>query len=121
MVFGTTGGRRLAEATRSAAVDGVAALLEIEIDRDELEARKRRGRRLGIELTRKNLIQVEREASPKLREFLQVARLGSESALLRWGNFDWTLALSSAVFEPDDTGRSYRLRPSTRSVLAHQG
>jgi lysophospholipase L1-like esterase len=39
-----------------------------------------------------------------------------ESGLLRWGNFDGTLLLSSRVFEADDAGRSYRLRPGVASV-----
>ncbi len=47
---------------------------------------------------------------------LKVARMDPESAVIRCGNFDWTLALSSAVFERDDHGRSYRLLPDTRSV-----
>jgi hypothetical protein len=42
--------------------------------------------------------------------------MGTDSAVIRWGNFDHTLVLSSAVFEPDDTGRSYRLKPNTRSI-----
>ena len=36
--------------------------------------------------------------------------------LLRWGNFNWTLLLSSKVFEADDNGRAYRFRPLTRSI-----
>jgi lysophospholipase L1-like esterase len=39
-----------------------------------------------------------------------------EHGLLRWGNYNWTLLLSSKVFEADDRGRSYRLRPLTRSI-----
>ncbi len=116
MIFGTLSGRRLAEKVRSTSRDWVGTLLGIGIDRAELDARWHRERLLGIESTRRNLIQVEETGSPKLREFLRVARLDHDSAVLRWGNFDRTFALSSAVFEPDDTGRSYRLRPNTRSV-----
>ena len=39
-----------------------------------------------------------------------------DDAVLRWGNFNGTFLLSSRVFEPDDTGRSYRLRPHVASV-----
>jgi hypothetical protein len=115
-IFGTPPGRRLAETVRSGIRDSVGALLGIGIDRAELIARRQRERLLGIETTRNNLIKVEEENGPKLREFLRVARLDRDSAVIRWGNFDWTLALSSAVFEPDDSGRSYRLLPNTRSV-----
>jgi hypothetical protein len=115
LIFGTSTGRRLALVVRSSVRDSVGALLGIGVDRAEIEERQHQERLLGIELTRQNLIKVE-ERHPELREFLRVARLDHDSALLRWGNFDWMLALSSAVFEPDDSGRSYRLRPDTRSV-----
>ena len=36
--------------------------------------------------------------------------------LLRWGNYNWTLLFSSKVFEADERGRSYRLRPGVRSI-----
>ena len=38
------------------------------------------------------------------------------TGILRWGNFSSTLLLPSTIFEPDDTGRSYRLRPHSRAV-----
>jgi hypothetical protein len=116
MVVGTTTGRRLVERVRSTARDGVGSLLGIGVDREEVEARRRRDRLIGIDVTRQNLIKVEEEGGPKMREFLRIACMDRDSAVLRWGNFDWTMALSSAVFEPDDAGRSYRLRPHTRSV-----
>jgi hypothetical protein len=47
---------------------------------------------------------------------MRYARLDPEHGLLRWGNFNWTLLLSSAVFEPDNAGRSYRFRPLTHSI-----
>jgi hypothetical protein len=42
--------------------------------------------------------------------------MAPENAVIRWGNYDRTLVLPSRAFEPDDHGRSYRLRPNTRSV-----
>ena len=39
-----------------------------------------------------------------------------DHVLLRWGNFDKTVMLPSTVFEPDDSGRSYRFRPGVRSI-----
>ena len=47
---------------------------------------------------------------------LKAARMDPETAVIRWGNFDMTLVLSSDVFEPDDAGRSYRFKPFARSV-----
>jgi hypothetical protein len=51
-----------------------------------------------------------------MRRLLDYAGLDPDHALLRWGNFDRTLYLPSTVFMPDDTGRSYRFRPSMRSI-----
>ena len=39
-----------------------------------------------------------------------------EHVVLRWGNFDKTVMLPSTVFEPDESGRSYRFRPGVRSI-----
>jgi len=51
-----------------------------------------------------------------MRRLLDYAGLDPDHALLRWGNFDRTLYLPCTVFEPDDTGRSYRFRPGMRSI-----
>ncbi len=47
--------------------------------------------------------------------FMRAARMDSKSAVIRWGNVNHSIVLSSAVFEPDDN-RSYRLKPGVRSV-----
>ncbi len=39
-----------------------------------------------------------------------------DHVLLRRGNFDKTVMLPSTVYQPDDSGRSYRLRPGVRSI-----
>jgi hypothetical protein len=56
------------------------------------------------------------QADPGTKRLLLHAGLDPEHALIRWGNYDWTLLLPSAVFAADDSGRSYRLRPRVRSV-----
>ena len=43
-----------------------------------------------------------------------------DHALIRYGRGDQAFAISSQVFEPDEHGRSYRFRPSTRSVWLRQ-
>ena len=48
-------------------------------------------------------------------EFLRAASMDARRAVIRWGNVDRSIVLSSAVFEPDDD-RSYRLKPGVRSV-----
>jgi hypothetical protein len=47
---------------------------------------------------------------------MRYAGLDPDHGLLRWGNYDQTLLLPSAVFEPDDQGRSYRMRPCLDSI-----
>jgi len=48
--------------------------------------------------------------------FLKAAGMDAKLGLIRWGNFDRTLLLSSQVFVPDNAGRSYRMKPHYRSV-----
>jgi hypothetical protein len=47
--------------------------------------------------------------------FLRAAAMDASSAVIRWGNIDRSIVLSSAVFEPDDR-RAYRLKPGVRSI-----
>ncbi len=56
------------------------------------------------------------EAGPAMQRLMRYAGLDPETGLLRWGNHDRTLLLPSTVYEADDTGRSFRLRPNTRSI-----
>ena len=51
----------------------------------------------------------------ELDVFLRTAGMDAKSAVVRWGNVDQSIVLSSAVFEPDDQ-RSYRLKPCVRSI-----
>jgi len=109
----TPSGRRLVGSLPDRARRLLNAAVGLEPDRAEVEATRHRERLAKIEGTRSALRDLERE--PKMRAFLKAARMDADSAVVRWGNFDWTLALSSAVFAPDDL-RSYRLLPKTRSI-----
>ncbi len=95
---------------------GTLRLIGGEVERSDFEAQRHRERLRGIELTRNHLRKAARERGPEMEELLRVAQMDAESAVIRWGNFDWSLVLSSAVFEPDDQGRAYRMRPNTRSI-----
>ncbi len=88
--------------------------------REEVDEAWRRRRELGIEETRRGLARVYAEADPPIRKLLRYAGLDPDHGLLRWGNYDLTLLLPSTVFEADDSGRSYRLRPLTRSIWLSQ-
>jgi hypothetical protein len=79
----------------------------------------RRFRERQIEDTRPMVEQFYAECAPKAQAILRYAAMDPEHGLLRWGNYNWTLLLSSAVFEADSAGRSYRFRPHTRSIWLH--
>ena len=57
---------------------------------------------------------------PRIKRLMRYAGLDPDHGLLRWGNYNRTLLLPSTIFEADDTGRSYRLRPCTESIWLRQ-
>ena len=89
-------------------------------DRGEIDADWKRKRLFDIEQSRGTLAGTFAEYSPASQRLLQFAGLDPEHALVRWGNFDRTVLLPSTVFEPDETGRSYRFRPNTALDLGPQ-
>ena len=94
----------------------VNRVLQFPEDRSLYEAQRDRDRARGIVQAREALGQVVVEAGPNVANFLRAVHMDRDSAVLRWGNVAWTLALSSDVFEPDDNGRSYKLKPNVRSI-----
>jgi hypothetical protein len=76
----------------------------------------RRFRELQVDETRPNVQRFYVECDASSQRLLRYAGMDPEHGLLRWGNFNWTILLSSRVFETDAEGRSYRLRPNTRSI-----
>jgi hypothetical protein len=110
--WGRYGLKTAASGVREAA----RSLLGLPRPRSEVDDAWRRYRQLGVEASRRGLERVFAEADPAQKRLLRYAGLDPEHGLPRWGNYDQTLLLASTVFEPDDRGRSYRLRPSTRSV-----
>jgi hypothetical protein len=63
---------------------------------------------------RQTLAKITKPGSP-MEQFLHAAGMDASSAVIRWGNVDRSIVLSSAVFEPDDD-RAYRLKPRVRSI-----
>src|SRR5262249_52272180 len=84
--------------------------------RAEVDADWARTRRRAAEQATGTFHRVYDESSPAVRRLLDYAGMGRDTALLRTGNFDKVLVLPSSVFDPDDSGRSYRLKPNLRSV-----
>jgi hypothetical protein len=115
-VAGTASGRYVASWLATRARWAVMRAVGVTPGRNEVEADLMRARLRGIERTRGTLRDTYAGYRPEMRRLLNYAGLDPDHALLRWGNFDKTLYLPSTVFEADDTGRSYRLRPSTRSI-----
>jgi hypothetical protein len=85
-------------------------------DRGEIDEDWQRKRLFDIEQSSGKLAGTFAEYSPPQQALLRFAGLDPEHALVRWGNFDRTVLLPATVFEADESGRSYRFRPNTRSI-----
>jgi hypothetical protein len=94
----------------------VRQVLSLPRPRAEVDAACKRYRELGIEIYRRALDRVYAEEDPAMQRLMRYAGLDPGHGMLRWGHYNLTLLLPSKVFEPDDEGRSYRLRPSNRSI-----
>jgi hypothetical protein len=92
----------------------------LEPPREEVDAywRDRRGRREVA--TREKYRGLFARLTPERQEFLRVAGMGPDDAVVCWGNYDMTFVLSSKVFARDHDGREYRLLPGVRSVCIRQ-
>jgi hypothetical protein len=102
----------IAESARSVALRTVG----IQRSRITTDESWKRYRQLGIDDTRPKLARLYAESDPPFQRLMRYARMDPENGLLRWGNYNWTLLLSPAVFEADDAGRSFRFRPLTHSI-----
>jgi GDSL-like Lipase/Acylhydrolase family len=80
------------------------------------EDRITRERIVGCDDTRRVLRGLVRESPKPMQDLLRLSELDADTAIVRWANFDRAFAFSSGVFEADDQGRSYRLRPLVRSI-----
>jgi lysophospholipase L1-like esterase len=121
MLVGTTEGRYLISRSWTAAQTAWWYVMGGKPGRDVIDASWRARREFGVKATRALVRQVYNESSPALAEVFRVAAMTPDDAVIRWGNFDGTFLLSSRVFENDDTGRSYRLRPNVHSVWLRLG
>jgi hypothetical protein len=98
----------------------VHRLLGWPIGRDRIEAEWQVRRRRGVDQTYQSLAGFYRRTSDPMRALFRVAGMDPEHALIRYGRADQAFVISPQVFERDDRGRSYRLRPNTRSVWLRQ-
>lgn len=70
--------------------------------------------------TRAHIADYYAKTTPEIRRLFDLAGLDPERCLVRWGRADPCFLLSSKIYEPDEHGRSYRLRPRTKSVWLRQ-
>jgi len=88
----------------------------LEPDRSEIDDDWRRKRLFDIAQSQAKLASSFAEYDEAGQRLLRFAGLDPDHVLIRWGNFNRTVLLPSTVFEADDSGRSYRLRPNMRSI-----
>lgn len=91
-----------------------------EVSRERIEARWKVRRARGLDLTYQSLASFYRETTDEIRGLFDAAKMDPAHALVRYGRADQGFVISPEVFEKDDRGRSYRLRPGTRSVWLRQ-
>src|SRR5262249_51786361 len=88
----------------------------LEPERAEIDAYWQRKRTYDVESAHAKLKAAFPEYDAAQPRLIRFAGMDPDTVLLRWGNFDRTVMLPSTVYEPDDSGRSYRLRPKVRSI-----
>ena len=94
--------------------------LGLPVPRPEIDSEWTRYRLQGVSDSHSALIGVYKLPDPAIQKLMRYAGMDPDHGLLRWGNLQPTLLLPSTVFEADDTGRSYRLRPCIESVWLRQ-
>jgi lysophospholipase L1-like esterase len=109
-------GRYLVDEAASRARKAGRAALAQPIPRAEFDQDWQRFRLRGIAESRRRLGEIYDSTEPAYQALMRYAGLDPQQGLLRWGNYDQTLLLPSTVFEPDDNGRSYRMRRCTGSI-----
>jgi hypothetical protein len=92
----------------------------MEPDRSVIDVEMAARRRDAEALSTRSLIQFYEQASPEIRHFFEVAGLAPGDGLVRCGRVDQAILFSSRVFDRDDHGRSYRLKPQVESVWVRQ-
>lgn len=119
-VGGTRVGRYTAVSVASRARLAAVRLIGLEPSREQIDALWKFKRERSMERARASLTRFYQGTTPELRRLFDLTGMDPAHGLIRWGRADSTFLLSSNVFEADDHGRSFRLRPNTRSVWLRQ-
>ena len=116
LIGGTPAGRYAARLAafrvRSAGLRAVGG----DTGRDETDAEVRVRRARTVERVRASLAAFYAGASGPVRRLFDVSGMDPAHVVIGSGRADDAFVLSSAVYAPDGTGRSFRLRPGVRSV-----
>lgn len=119
-LFGTPSGRYLAERVSHETALAAKRVFGIPPDRAEVDAVWQVKRQHLVGKQRVALQTLYEHARPDTRRLFDVAGMAPQNGLIRWGRGDDVFLISSGVFEADDSGRSYRMRPNRRSVWLRQ-
>ncbi len=100
----------------------IRRVVGLEPDRAAIDADWAAKRALGVAQTRRVLTDFYRspETSEGMRALFRTAEMDPDHGLIRYGRGDQAFLISPQVFEIDTKGRSYRMRPNTRSVWLRQ-
>jgi hypothetical protein len=121
LIGASPAGRYQVELWTSRARDRAMSLLfGLEPDRAQVEADWALRRRRGVEQTHQVLTRFYHRTSEPMRELFRTAGMDPDHGLVRWGRGDQAFLISPQVFDLDEKGRSYRMRPNTRSVWLRQ-
>jgi hypothetical protein len=109
-------GRYLAAMVASRFRQAARAALGQPSSRTEIDQDWQRFRLRGVADSERRLNEIYRSTAAAYQNLMRYAGLDPAHGLLRPGNFDQTLLLPSTIFEADDAGRSYRMRPCVDSI-----
>jgi GDSL-like Lipase/Acylhydrolase family len=114
IVAGTETGRYVGLILTHSGRSLINRIVGLPLDR-ELEQKRLNLKRLRNAASARETFAKEITPGSAMDRFLLAVGMDAGTAVMRWGNVNRSILLSSAVFEPDDN-RSYRLKPGVRSV-----
>jgi hypothetical protein len=121
MVGASSSARRAIQVwTEQARQYALRQFIGLEPTRVEIDTLRQATRAKTIEATHRSLSRFYEKTSPQMRALFDAARMSPTNGLIGVGRPTNGFLLSSAVFEPDHAGRSYRLRPNVASVWLRQ-
>lgn len=113
-------GRRAVALARISAETWAGRWAGLEPTRTQIEAALAVRRERGVVQTERNLRRFLSRTTPEMNRLFDTAGMTPETAIIRWGFGDWSFVISSRVFEIDDSGRSFRMKPNVRSIWLRQ-